>query len=386
MKTVLYYSRTLRSGQRLVLLLLALSAPALQAQSTSQLRIALDSSVSGRSQERVRVFTANAVQQFENWLGPYPGDHLTIAASPWPPQTSRARDVIFVSERWLAADVDSALERSIIVGLASQYWSREAPADGGFQEGLVLYSAARMINDVLEGRNFETRYYFGGFVPYTIRSVSWSRGPRDPRPIVLQVAGPQPRAVDRTVRAFHSLERLIGRPALQQALTTLRDRTRGRVPNAQDVVSIVRDQSAVDATSLFDHALTESADVDYELGDIRTAREPGGDYRTTVAASRRGPAVFDSNTRAVQVVTTFADGSDAREWWSHEQSQADYTYRSGSPPVRAAIDPEAVLLLDANRINNTRSLDGAVPDHGFRLTLNWLTWLQDAMLWCTALA
>ncbi len=53
--------------------------------------------------------------------------------------------------------------------------------------------------------------------------------------------------------------------------------------------------------------------------------------------------------------------------------------------MSATIDPGLMLLLDADRGNNSRTLERAVRPEGLRLTLNWLTWLQDLMLSYSAL-
>jgi hypothetical protein len=53
--------------------------------------------------------------------------------------------------------------------------------------------------------------------------------------------------------------------------------------------------------------------------------------------------------------------------------------------VLASVDPYAVLVFDANRENNTRVLQPRVNRIGIRIALNWMVWLQDALLAYTAL-
>ena len=53
--------------------------------------------------------------------------------------------------------------------------------------------------------------------------------------------------------------------------------------------------------------------------------------------------------------------------------------------MSAAIDPDVMLLLDVNRANNGIVHDARTAPLGVRLALNWMAWLQNAMLSYTAL-
>jgi hypothetical protein len=46
----------------------------------------------------------------------------------------------------------------------------------------------------------------------------------------------------------------------------------------------------------------------------------------------------------------------------------------------AEIDPDRVLLLDANRSNNSRLVDAPAASTATRWSLTWLVWLQDQLL------
>ena len=49
--------------------------------------------------------------------------------------------------------------------------------------------------------------------------------------------------------------------------------------------------------------------------------------------------------------------------------------------VSAEVDPDRVLLLDANRTNNSRTLRRAPAENAAtRWSLTWLVWLQDQLL------
>jgi hypothetical protein len=82
-------------------------------------------------------------------------------------------------------------------------------------------------------------------------------------------------------------------------------------------------------------------------------------HDSEVTVQRRGDFFFP-----VDIVAAFADGSAERTTWSLAEQQADpqrrikvlrYPRRK-SPLVRAEVDPEQRLVLDENRLNNSRTL------------------------------
>ena len=53
-----------------------------------------------------------------------------------------------------------------------------------FEEALAVYTGTRAIHELLEGSNFEVVRFFGGLVPFPLRSVLLSPPVADPRPRV----------------------------------------------------------------------------------------------------------------------------------------------------------------------------------------------------------
>jgi hypothetical protein len=105
------------------------------------------------------------------------------------------------------------------------------------------------------------------------------------------------------------------------------------------------------------------------------AEQPRGDsYQTVVVARRYGEALFP-----VEVVTTFADGSQKREHWDGRARWIRYTY-DGPRAVSAVVDPDRVLLLDVNYTNNSYSLAPAADRAATKWSLAWLVWLQDLLV------
>ena len=73
------------------------------------------------------------------------------------------------------------------------------------------------------------------------------------------------------------------------------------------------------------------------------------------------------------------------DWWDGRLADLELTYEGPSRAVATSVDPEAVLLLDADRSNNSRTALPAMTEAGARLVASWIVWLQDIMLGSTAL-
>ena len=76
---------------------------------------------------------------------------------------------------------------------------------------------------------------------------------------------------------------------------------------------------------------------------------------------------------------TFADGQHVPASWNGQGHQS-LIFESPAAPTEAVVDPERVLLLDANYLNNRRTTAPATDVPVAKWTARWLVWLQDAML------
>ena len=370
-----------------------------------EVRFLLQPDAAGQA-TRVVDITFAALRRFDEWFGPYPFNRLAVIDAQWPSGVVGAAypGVVVASTRWLSPARDRSLERTLIGAIARQYWfprGEADPATAWLAEGLTLYAGTRAIHQELEGRNFDTPYFFGGFVPFPIRAVALSRRTTDRRPPVrhfpeieeptsapwrfssTSVGGQAQRAA----LVIQTLERYIGWPALQQALATYRERAGSANAGPAGLGAVVSQQRGRDLKWFFGEAFRSDARFDY--GVRRLTSEPlaadASTFETRVALRRVGDGVF-AGARWLPVTVTFEDGSEVREQWDGGVAEQELVYTSASRAVSATVDPEAMLLLDADRANNTRVLRRILNGSGARLTISWLVWLQDAMLAYTALA
>jgi hypothetical protein len=351
-----------------------------------------------RQQAPAVIATATqAIAKLDDWLGPAEFKQLTIVDLPW---RTTARDlapgVLVIHSRWQAPARDKSLERELITGLVRQYWPHAG--DDWFREALVQFTGGRAIDVLLEGSQFHSDRYLGGFLAHPIRSVPLSPMARDSRPRLrrydeLQAGGPADAAVRaRAARAADALamaERYLGWPAFQQALSEFR----ARVPasgSMAEFAAIASEQAGRDLNWLFVAPIEPGATFDYAVSGLQSSPSSAtaGQYDVRVTVNRQGSAVFGpgadagggSPAGALTVETRFADGTLIRDWWDGKAAVGTLDYVSATPAVSAAIDPEVIVLLDEQRANNRIAVTQPWSRLAARLALNWAIWLQNTML------
>lgn len=350
----------------------------------------------------------NAIDRLTAWLGSVPARRLTIVDAPAHAHLAGAAypGIAVTSSRLITTRREFAAERALTVAIARQYALAFANGQSSwFAEGMAAYFATRAVHETFEGRYYLTLRYFGGYVPHSLRAIVMSPNPLDPRPRVSSLPGVFEPAdapwllahgadrdrAHRLTMALHTLERFIGWPALQAALSAFVERSRGGTPSLADFATVVSEQRGADMQWFFDQSMRLEARFDYAVVKLTTGASASG-WQTAVDVRRLGEATFDgtsvpravSAARSLPVVIRFADGSEVSEWIDGRDREWRFEYASASPAVLASVDPGAIVLLDADRTNNTRTVNPPVHEVGLRLAFNWLAWLQDAMLSSTA--
>jgi hypothetical protein len=355
-----------------------------------------------RARQRVVDATIAGLTRLDEWLGPLPAPQLTVVDAPWPSGLAGASypGLVITSTRWLTTSRDFAVERSLLAALARQYTFTIAGSGSGpawFEEAVALYLGTLLIHHDLENRNFATLRFFGGMVPFSLRPLLVSADPADPRPRVRHLADVEEPAdapwraasaardsqAQRGALALHTFERAVGWPAFQQILHTFIERVQAR-PRTQDpgpgeLATVASEFLGRDVADYFAHAFNRDRRFDHRIDQLVTeARDGGTGYRTVVVATRTADAA--AANLVVPVLLRFEDGSHVSERFDAGQTERRLEYWTRSPAVLASVDPDATVLLDEDRTNNTQTRTPPVNVLGVRLALHWVMWLQDAML------
>jgi hypothetical protein len=324
-----------------------------------------------------------AIELATKWLGPPPALHHGFAidfARPWP-----------------RIQRDQSYERRVIATVFRRMWQRDdlprpqSPVPlTPFEEALAVYTGTRAIHELLEGSNFEVVRFFGGLVPFPLRSVLLSPPVADPRPRALLVdEWPATPEVVRAVRTLQTIERYVGWPAMVQTLAALRA-TRDRQLDAAafaNTLSLIR---GTDVRGLIAECFRPDVAFDYAIADVRSSMPGQTPVETSVTMVRHGSGAFEVGTagdpeRTLPLLLQLSDGSEVRDWFDGSAKSTTLVYTTNARVVSAAIDPEMMLLVDADRANNTFTTAVPFRPLGVRLALHWMSWLQQMMLTYSAL-
>jgi hypothetical protein len=313
--------------------------------------------------------------------------------------------------RWLAPRGVTTPEGVTVHECGHQFWyalvGNNEFEDAWLDEGLNTYSTARTIEEAFSPNYYEARF-FGGFIPWVYRDVPISRLDEDGLESYRGGAKVDAQSTpswryypgaggalsySKTALWLHTLERYLGWPTMQRVMSTFFVRWRFRHPMPADFFAVVNEVSGRDMTWFFDQVYRSSNVFDYAIdrfstepvalkgylesgGKLRPAAgTPSGRHRTLVVVRRLGEAVFP-----VDVEVRFADGSKVRERWDGRDRWKAFTYERAAEAVRAEVDPDRVLLLDANFTNNSRTTRPAADHAARRWAARWIGWLEDLLL------
>jgi hypothetical protein len=163
------------------------------------------------------------------------------------------------------------------------------------------------------------------------------------------------------------LERLLGGPIFHRAMRAFFERWQFRHPSTADFEATVSEAAGRDLGWFFEQALHSTRHLDYAVERVRTERirEPEG-------------YVWRDGER-IELVEE-EDGTTLRREWAGEMRWARWTFRGPAKLERAEVDPDGVLALDADRLNNGKTVEAdRAPALAFATdVLYWLASLFQA--------
>lgn len=375
------------------------------------LRLLLQPEHAGQADRHVEAARAT-LTRYGNWFGPYPYSHLTIVDPAWQSGAGGMEypTLITAGSRWLAPR-DSTTPESVVVHETGHQFLYGVVAsnefeDGWMDEGINTYAQGRVIAEAYQP-NYYTKRYFGGFIPWVFHGFPLQRfGDRMPgyRAAARSDVPSTPTwryspltasaiTYTKTALWMQTLERMIGWPAMQRAMSAYYARWAFRHPKPDDFFAIVNEVSGQDLTWFFDQVYRGSAVFDYAVQSLRSERQSvrgyvgeggsrtfasgrdGEGYVSTVVVSRRGEGIFPVDVRLL------LEGGDEVRWhWDGRDRWKQFQVVRPARAVSVDVDPDRVLVLDVNTTNNSASLAPRAEAAARKWSLAWMIWLQDHLM------
>lgn len=333
----------------------------------------------------------NAIKYFGLWYGKYPYDTLTIVDPPYNGEGAGGMEYptfITAGTSWWPGR-DQNPEEVIVHEFGHQYWYGMA-ANNEFEEswldeGFVTYSTNKVLQTAY-GDNVFPMAFFG--VPMFYAPVQF------PRPLgdrILTLRGPFADPIltpawkfsDRESYAINSyprsgitlatLEGYLGEDTMARVMREYFHRYKFHHPTTQNFIDTVNRITGQDNDWFFDQFVKRTGTLDYridavtsesvkaklglydkdgkrvEVKEDQAPAEPG--YVTEISVRRDGEAYFPVELRAV-----FEDGSVINDQWDGRDRWHRFKYTTRSRLRYATIDPDNKILLDANIVNNSYTM------------------------------
>ena len=301
------------------------------------------------------------------WLGPRKGDAtLTVRRPLW-----QGRGAMFV-ERQAATEVIRAWWPAAIP---------DATADS-ILDGFAWYLQGQAIERVYDRRylrlahSLESRSYLGDQVIWSFPTLRLSRSAVMRR--------------DRYATTFQGLERWVGISTLQGAMSAVA-RLRAEQLTAAQMIETISGAAGQDLSWAF--AAADGGDLNYAVTDLSSSDASGCAARcidTSVKVIKEGDAIFSGRSAgragrfdsgdAILLTVAFEDGTSASVRWDGRDPSRTFRFRGPSRASAAYLDPDHVVTLDRNRLDNARVTPVPTNVPVRKWVARWMVWLQHTML------
>ena len=318
------------------------------------------------------------LKYFNDWVGPYPYDTLTLVDGIGGSNGMEYPTFITCGTMYKLPAWVRSLELVTIHELGHQYFygmlaSNEAE-EAWLDEG---------INSYLEMHIMDTAYGNGSVV-----DLPWVKvNDRDVQRLGYVASNPDRGAIFtkswmyaqksdygkasyfKPATVLATLEGYLGWDVMQEVLRTYYSEWRFRHPTTRDFIGVVEEVAGEDLDWFFDQFIYSTNVVDYAVGDIEIDRE-GSDIVSNFSVLRLGDGVMPLTVRGL-----FADGTHEDLVWNGEESKKTFSFAKEVALEEVHIDPDDNVWLDIDRLNNRKRV---TPETKFAKQhfLNTMIWLQ----------
>lgn len=382
--------------------------------------------------DRYFTATAAALEHYGKWWGAYPYDHITIVDPAYGSGTGGMEyPTLFTGgARWLSPPATRSPEGVSVHEAGHQFWyglvANNEFEHAWLDEGFNTYSTSRTMKAAFGPPVHSTRY-MEGFLPVVFSDlVRAERGDgadqyrgmtsaltRDPQATPSYLTGPggyRVNAYAKGALTLRTLENYLGWPTFQQVMSTYFARYRFAHPRPIDFFRVAERVSGQDLDWFWKQVHHDTAVFDYGVGRVASSpvREvkgfvdgpegPALQRATPGAAEPKGPTApgatasgatqqrstvfvrrFGSGVFPVLVDVSFSDGSRVVEHWDGQQRWVKFQYQREAAVSRVRVDPEAQLVLDVDRTNNSWVDKPRADQAATKWASRWMFWVQSSM-------
>jgi Peptidase family M1 domain len=345
-----------------------------------------------------------ALQSFDEWIGPYPYDRITVVDPPHGGFRAGGMEypTLFTADTaWWMPKGFLLPEITVVHEFGHQYWygmvATNEFEDAWLDEGINSYLEAKVM-DHLYGKGTSSLNFPWG----QLGDDAYLRGEYMIAPDLDPIARFAWKFYDdnsyagieygKTATTLLTLEKIIGEETMLRALHTYFLRYRFTHPTGEDFLKTVEEVSGKDLRWYFDQAVYGTNILDYEILDVHsdpvnwyadTDRGASPDrslYHNYVTLHRKGDFIFP-----VDAAIQFENGEMVRQHWDGRDRWARFTYDRNSTIACAEIDPERQVLLDRNFFNNSYAVEeDKQAVHKLANIWTFLSqWLEQLAAWLT---
>ncbi len=196
---------------------------------------------------------------------------------------------------------------------------------------------------------------------------------------------------DKTAVFLTTLERMIGRAAMDSVFRTYFQRWQFKHPCGRDFIAVFNEivprihgnRFGANLNWFFDQVLYGTDVCDYELTSIHNVKLDGRwegataeSLRTTLYESKIMVSRLGEIQLPVTVLVRFENGNEVREEWDGKARTAEFTYRRDVPVTLAQVDPDHLLAMDINYNNNSKTAE-PLKTPIWKYTMKLLFWIQN---------
>ncbi|MCH2021362.1 MAG: M1 family metallopeptidase [Saprospiraceae bacterium] len=368
------------------------------------------------NQDRFFKAAKNTLDFFQDYLGPYPFNTLTIVSPPYYGLFSSAMEypTLFTAPTLCILPENLRTTETITIHeLTHQYFMQiiatneqeEAWMDEGFTsffeakimdiyypKGVLYWDLIKLkigANELRRGRFFNAKNIKIG----PLSDFGWHFVHGGHREIVYGKAS----------LILRTLEGLVGEKCMREIMRIYYQRWQFKHPCRNDFIDIVNetvpkyhDRFGTDMNAFLNQAIFGTDECDYAVASVETKKieERLGifnDQEHAILPNRNiNDDFFEYETKTIihrlgefivpqEVKITFDNGNIILENWDGKSRSHDFTYRGLGQIISVEIDPNRKIPIDKNLINNSYTVEPKSKGL-YRYLISFITWLQTAML------